>query len=226
MAYRKVIFSPDEIYHIYNRSIAGRPIFTFKKNKERALFALYFYQKTPLPSSLSHYLQATVKQRKVLDKLLDKAKRLIDIYAFCLMPNHFHLLVKENKEKGISKFLADFQNSYTRYYNLFHESKGHVFQGQFEAVRVETDEQLLHVSRYIHLNPYSSFVVKDYEELKEYQWSSLPEYLGNNKKSYEIYQKDYLINFFKDLKEFEQFIFNQKDYQRELETIKHLILEE
>lgn len=93
------------------------------------------------------------------------------------MPNHFHLLLKQTKENGISKLVANFQNSYTRYFNLKNERVGPLFQGVFKALRVKTDEQLIHVSRYIHLNPYSSSVIKSFEELKRYPWSSVEEYL-------------------------------------------------
>ena len=85
------------------------------------------------------------------------------------------------------------------------------------------ETQILHVSRYIHLNPYSSFLVKDFEALKDYPWSSLGEYL--NLFDHKICEKETLLSFFPSLKKFEKFIFDQKDYQRELQTIKHLVLE-
>ena len=139
------------------------------------------------------------------------------------MPNHFHFLLKQRKDGGITRFLSNFQNSYTRYFNVRHQRTGHLFQGQFKAVRMETDEQLLHVSRYIHLNPYSSYLVKDFKALKDYPWSSLGEYL--NLFDHKVSEKQTLLSFFSSVKKFEQFIFNQKDYQRELESIKHLLLE-
>jgi len=224
MAIRKIVFAPGEIYHIYNKSLAGNPIFTFKKNLERALLTLYFYQRTSRPCSLSHFVKIGLKQKKLIEKYLLEAERQVDILSFCLMPNHFHLLLKEKEKNGISKFLSDFQNSYTRYYNIFHHGKGYLFQGQFKAKRIETDEQLIHVSRYIHLNPYTSYILKDFEQLKNYPWSSLGEYL--NLFDYKICQKRTLLSHFSSLKEFEEFIFNQKDYQRELDIIQHLTLED
>lgn len=224
MPARKVIFVPQQIYHLYNRSIGNKPIFTYKRNCERALLTLFYYQYYPRPSSLSHFLTSSdeEKERKLL--IFKKAKKTVEILAFSLMENHFHLLIKEKRKQGISRFLSNFQNSYTRYFNLFHKTKGYLFEGQFKAVRIITDDQLLHVSRYIHLNPYSSFIVKDFDQLKKYSWSSLPDYLTITKSN--ICEKEILLSYFKSVESFEKFIFNQKDYQRELQTIKHLVLDQ
>lgn len=136
------------------------------------------------------------------------------------MPNHFHFLLTQSTEEGISKFMGLIQNSYTKYFNLRKKRVGSLFQGQFKAKRVETNEQLLHLSRYIHLNPYSSFVVKTLEDLKEYPWSSLPNYLGINQNGF--LKKSLVLDSFMDEKDYQRFVFNQADYQRELEKIKHL----
>jgi len=223
MPLRKIVFGNDEIYHAYNRSINSQSIFEYKRNCERALKTISFYQFHPLPVSLSHYLKISQKEKKIIDNLLSKSKKLTDILSFCLMPNHFHFLLRQKIKEGISKFLANFQNSYTRYFNIFHDRNGHLFEGQFKAVRIETDDQLLHVSRYIHLNPYTSYLVKDFNELKDYPWSSLGEYLGFF--AHQICEKKTLLSHFSSVKEFEKFIFDQKDYQRELGGIKYLVLE-
>ena len=115
------------------------------------------------------------------------------------------------------------QNSYTKYFNLKRKQTGSIFQGHFKAVRVETDEQLVHLSRYIHLNPYSSFVVKSIEKLETYPWSSLPDYLGETK--YSFLNKKPVLDFFKNNKAYQKFVFDQADYQKNLEKIKHLTWE-
>ena len=84
-------------------------------------------------------------------------QRVVDLICFCLMPNHFHLLLRQIEEDGIVKFVRNFQIGYSRYLNEKEKRSGALFEGQFKAVRVENDEQLIHVSRYIHLNPYSSY---------------------------------------------------------------------
>ena len=163
------------------------------------------------------------KRLEIARALSNNTKKIVDITSFTFMPNHFHFLLKQNVNKGISKFLALFQNSYTRYFNTKNTRSGHVFQGQFKAVRVEDDEQLLHLNRYIHLNPHTSYVVKTFSELKQYPYSSLPEYLNNQKNSLCNIQE--VLSHFSSLKKYEDFLFDQAGYQRALEKIKHLILE-
>lgn len=214
----------DEIYHVFNRGIDHRPTFTNAREYQRAWETLIYYQFISPPMRLSMYL---VTKEQVREKLLLEMKqtsRLIDILSFVFMPNHFHFLVKQKTDGGTSKFLSNLQNSYTRYFNIRYKRKGPLFLDQFKAVRVETDEQLLHVSRYIHLNPYSSFVVKTPEDLLNYKWSSLAEYLQTVDNP--ICERQTILSFFKDSKTFQKFIFDQADYQRKLESIKHLALED
>lgn len=94
------------------------------------------------------------------------------------MPNHFHLLLQQIRDGGITEFISKLTNSYTRYFNIRNKRIGPLFQGEFKAVHVETDEQLIHLSRYIHLNPIVSYITK---KLESYQWFSYLEYLGRAK---------------------------------------------
>ncbi len=214
----------QEIYHIYNRSINSVPIFASKNNCQRALELISYYQFAKTPLSFSKLKKLSVKRKtEILHNLSVKDERQIKIFSFCLMPNHFHFLLEQAEEKGISKFLANFQNGYARYFNLKNHRIGPLFQGAFKAVRIETDEQLLHVSRYIHLNPYSSLVVKSLRELEEYPWGSLREFIGLEEEKISFPKK--ILDFFKSPAEYQQFVFDQADYQRELETVKHLVLE-
>ena len=225
MAPRKVVFANNEIYHIYNIGVNHQPIFNYKRDYQRGLMTISFYQHFPVLLSLSRFLNLSLEDREKFKQRVEKqTKKLVEIFSFCLMPNHFHFLLKQKKTNGISTFLSNFQNSYTRYFNLRHQRTGHLFQGQFKAVRIETDDQLIHVARYIHLNPHTSYIVKTFKQLKKYPWSSLPEYLESKKDN--ICNKKTLLSYFSSLEDFEDFIFNQKDYQRELQAIRHLSLEE
>jgi putative transposase len=116
------------------------------------------------------------KRQEYLESMRDSG-RIVDIIAYSLMPNHFHLLLKQNKEKGVATYVANFVNAYTKYFNTKHERSGPLFQGVFKAVYVETDEQLVHLTRYIHLNPVASSLIAQ-EHLPTYQWSSYPAYLA------------------------------------------------
>lgn len=214
----------NKIYHIYNRSISFTPAFVSKRNYKRTLEILNYYQFIKTPLSFSKFKKLSIKERtKLLEKLNKKDNRLVKIFCFCLMPNHFHLLLKQMKKNGISKLAANFQNSYTRYFNLKNKRIGPLFQGVFKAVRIETEEQLIHVSRYIHLNPYSSLVIKTLEKLEKYPWSSFEEYLYPQKRKLSFPKE--ILSFFKTPQQYKEFVFEQANYQKEIEKIKHLTLE-
>lgn len=214
----------EQVYHIFNRSIDRKPIFTQQKTNQRAMETLSFYRFANVPVRLSYFLLWSNERKTQLLRELEKSKDcLVKILCFALMPNHFHLLLLQEKEKGISKFVSQFQNSFTRYFNTKHRRKGHLFEGQFAAVRVESDEQLVHLSRYIHLNPYTSYVVKNLKDLLSYPHSSLLDYLGEPSG---FCDKDMVLSQFKDRESYKKFVFDQADYQRELERIKHLTLGE
>ena len=138
------------------------------------------------------------------------------------MPNHFHFLLRQREKNGISIFLSNFQNSYTRYFNTQDKRVGPLFLDQFKAVRIEDEDQLLHVHRYIHLNPITSFVVKTVEKLRTYLWSSLPEYFGLTQGFCETKT---ILSQFRKRSAYETFLYDQIAYQQKLASIKHLILE-
>lgn len=115
--------------------------------------------------------------------------------------------------------MRKFVNSYTKYYNIKFKRVGPLLQGQFKAIRIETDEQLVHVSRYIHLNPLSSFLVED---LDDYEWSSYREYINNSK--FGICRKEDVLNLFKVPEDFKKFVLDRADYAQSLEIIKHQLI--
>ena len=212
----------SEFYHVYNRGIDSRPTFTDKKELLRAEESIKFYRFSSPPMRLSYFLSLGVDRRDQLYKELTKTSLLIEIISYCLMPNHFHFLLRQENDKGIAKFMSNFQNSYTRYFNTKNQRDGPLFLDQFKATRIETEEQLLHLSRYIHLNPYSSFVVKTLSVLENYSWSSLPDFLGRREG---FCRKDLILSFFKKTEDYKNFVFDQADYQRKLESVKHLTFE-
>jgi len=221
---RKVVFANGEIYHIFNRGIEKRPTFTDKRELNRGIKTLDFYRFANLPLKLSKFLVLPESERvKLAQDLYSKYEKLVEIICYCLMPNHFHFLVKQIKENGVSIFAANFANSYTKYFNTRHERVGPLFQGLFKAVMVESDEQLIHVSRYIHLNPVSSFLIEP-EDLESYRWSSYCEYLDLSESR--IVDKTIVLGMFPSKEKYRQFVMDQVDYARQLEQIKHAILEE
>lgn len=183
---------------------------------------LSYYRYNNLPFRLSKFLQISKEEREqTLANLESKNALAVGLVAFCLMPNHIHLLVKQIVDEGISKYMRQISDSFTRYFNTKYQRVGPLFQGTFKAVRIENDEQLIHVSRYIHLNPLTSFVVREGNFIN-YPWSSLKDYLGGDSK---IINSQIVLNNFQVQGDYLKFVMDQADYGKELERIKHLILE-
>lgn len=221
--YRKIPIVTGQIYHVFNRSIARQPIFTNNSSCYRAMEIISYYQFLETPLRFSHFIRLPKDlKNSTLDALLQSKKR-VKILAYCLMPNHLHFLIQEISDKGISTFMSNLQNSYAKYFNIKNERNGALFQQMFKTKLIETDEQLIHVVRYIHLNPLTSYILSNIEELSEYPWSSFQEYLGTSKR--DIIDKELVLGFFPSLEKFVEFTKDQVNYQRELNLIKHLQLE-
>ncbi|MFC1727654.1 transposase [Patescibacteria group bacterium] len=223
MPYRRTVLVEGEVYHVICRGVAKRPVFQSQINYQRAFELVDYYRFSKPPIRFSHYKRLPSKQRKpFLKKLQKDHPLLVDIYAYCFMKNHIHFLVKQTAEKGISVFMNNFQNSYAKYFNKINESSGPVFQPMFRVVRVSDDAQMLHVSRYIHLNPVSAYLI-EIDKLEDYRWTSFSEYLGKNQSRF--CNPKPILDFYKKRGEYRQFVYNQADYQRKLQDIKHLVLE-
>ena len=224
MPLRKTVLANGETYHVFNRGVNHQPIFIDKRDYPRALEILSFYRFAKPPLRFSFYNRLPVEEKLNFWKELErKNQKIVILLSFCFMPNHFHFLLRQERENGISKFLANFQNSYTKYINTRHVRSGHLFQGQFKAVRIENESQLLHTSRYIHLNPYTSYIVKTVDQLEKYPWSSLPEYIKDDDKG--ICEAKNVLSCFSSSRQYLQFVLDRKDYQRTLKDIEHLLLE-
>ncbi|MBI3956265.1 transposase [Candidatus Gottesmanbacteria bacterium] len=220
---RNVVLATEEMYHIFNRGVERRPIFTDKWEYRRALDTIRYYRFSEPPIRYSKYIILEEKKRVQLLKALLTSQLQVDILAFCLMPNHFHLLLKQTANSGISRFVSKFCDSYSKYFNIKHDRIGPLFQGPFKSVRVESEEQLIHLSRYIHLNPTSSFLIKE-SELDSYPWSSLPEYLASQGNT--LSNPKLIGELFKSPSKYRDFVHNQVDYAQKMEHIKHLAFDE
>ena len=156
------IYIKNGYYHLYNRGVEKRKIFS--DNQDYKVFLSY----------LKIYLTPPPKDQP-LKRLSNHAKE-ISLLAYCLMPNHFHLLVKQRARDGINYFMRSLATKYSIYFNKKHKRVGPLFQGRYKAVNIETDEQLLHLSRYIHTNP--SDLISARSNLAVYPYSSYKNYLG------------------------------------------------
>ncbi len=223
MPYRITPLVTDHYYHILNRGVAYQPTFSVTRDYERLLLCLSYYRHREPPVRLSRLLQIPKEERAKILKGLDGAKKsIVEIVAYCFMPNHFHLLLKQRFDGGISLFMKKITDGYTRYYNTKHKRIGSVFQGAFKAIHVSSEEQLLHLSRYIHLNPLVSTVVRD-NEFMTYPWSSLRDYVDGMRSSFVNTQP--VLKHFRSPQKYFEFVMDRVDYGKRLEEIKHLTFE-
>lgn len=221
---RAVPFINGEIYHVFNRGIDRRLTFMRRGDYYRAIETLNFYLYRNPPCCLSRFFRFKEDRQVEILNSMAGGNRLVQILCYCLMPNHFHLLLRQLAGSGISKFVGNFLNSYTRFFNTKNNRDGSLFLDQFKAVRIESEGQLVHVSRYIHLNPYSSGVVKNLDDLPGHPWSSLAIYLGNTAPI--PVETDTVLSLFKDGDSYKKFVFDNADYQRNLKMIEYLILDD
>lgn len=194
------IYLENGYYHIYNRGVEKRDI--FQDYQDYSVFASYL--KNYLLPKDSKKLQTIIsspeygykeKQKAFKEISLKNFAGEIELLAYALMPNHYHLLLKQTAADGIDRFMNSLSTRYSIYFNKKYHRVGTLCQGVYKAVSVNKDEQLLHLSRYIHLNPIGAD-----------QPSSLPEYLG--KRETDWIKTDYVLNYFRskdpqaDYKEF------------------------
>lgn len=148
-------YDAPAFYHVYNRGASKQPIFADDKDKEKFL------------SLLARHLDSNLLLRDSNGK--EYEKYAADLVAYCLMDNHFHLLLFQQADTtAISKLLKSVTTAYTMYFNRRHRHQGTIFQGVFKASHIDDESYLLHITRYIHMNPFDYLA---------YRWSSLPFYL-------------------------------------------------
>ncbi|GAB4218604.1 MAG: hypothetical protein Fur009_0040 [Candidatus Microgenomates bacterium] len=213
---RKNKFLAGEFFHVFNKSIANFGIFNDLKNSNRFYANICYYNQLTITDRFSFFIEKNTEYNPDIFLLNDKS--IVKIIAYCIMPDHYHLLLKILKDNLLSVYISKIENSYTRYFNTKYKRKGPLWQSRFKAVRIKNNEQLLHVSRYIHLNPTTSFLV---ENPQDWQYSSYKRFINDkNFLKNQIYEIS--IN---DPLDYKKFVENNKDYQQKLKQIKKLILD-
>ncbi|MCR4283756.1 MAG: transposase [Parcubacteria group bacterium] len=219
---RKIQFSIGEFYHIYNRGNDKRGIFLNGSDFERFMKLLFVCNNNK--SVVFKIIQGVPLDR------IDRGETLVDIGVYCLMPNHFHILVREKTEGGITKFLGKLSTGYSMYFNKKNERTGKLFEGVFKATHVDNDEYLKYLFAYIHLNPVKlidpewkekgiSDIEKTKEYLNSYKYSSYLDYIGQNREEAVILNKSEFPEYFVDFKEFDDFISEWLKYQTKKVTL-------
>jgi putative transposase len=212
MSIRKAQFANGEFYHIFNRGVDKRVIFTNQRDIQRFFQSMSeFNTIEPIGSIYVHSF--------ALRSEAPKSEKLVEFICFCLNPNHYHFILKQVSDKGIEKFMHKLSTGYTNYFNLKQKRSGVLFQGPFKAIRIDTNEYLLHLSAYVNLN----FKVHQLrsEAPKLVSWD---EYSG--KKKFNFCSKEDILGQFKNKADYKKFaerslegILERKELAKEMEDL-------
>ena len=207
-------FPKGEIFHICNKSISNYQIFRKEDWISRFLTTINYYNCMQVDKCLSKAMREPLDLPNIMK---NNNGRIFSLLAYCIMPDHYHLLVKLQSEYSFSKYMNNIENSYSRYFNTLNKRKGPLWQSQFKAAVIEDNETLLHVHRYIHLNPVTSDFVKKPEEWK---WSSYNYFISEKLGLAE--HKEISIN---SIDTYKQFVEDQINYQKTIKGIRRRLLE-
>ena len=213
MPRRKVKLENGYYYHVLNRSIQSIPIFGSPRQSQIFLELLDYYNNEKPPIKFSFRNSPSIKRSS-------NQTKLVEILNYCIMPNHFHLTLKQNIDNGISTFMQRALNSFSHFYNKKFKNQGALFQGTFKSIQITTTEQLIHLSRYIHLNPVTAHIV---DLPQDYEFSSFKIYI--NPGSSIMVNSAPVLTEFGSIDKYKEFVLNRRDYQRNLAAIKKLLLE-
>lgn len=179
----KTLTASKIFYHVYCRGNNKNPIFFVEEDYSRLLATILLFQSTTTPQNFSRLSTKfrnrglSIIDRSIVDQVRDQ--RIVELIAFVFMPNHFHLLLGEIEDGGISNYMKRVLNSYTKYLNIRHERSGHIFQGRFGRVPIIDNNQLLYLSTYLHRNPRELPGWQNKEDA--YPWSSYQDYIKENR---------------------------------------------
>src|SRR3989344_430612 len=209
---RKISFVNGEYYNVFNRGVDKRKIFLANYDYERFLYTVKYL--------------LTVGTAQTDLKLFDQSlafRGRLSFICYCLMPNHYHLVIQQTRENAISDFMHRLSTSYTKYFNLNRKRTGRLFENSFKAVHISSEELLLHTTRYIHLNPLLANLTT---KLETYPWSSYPDYIGMRHDT--ICAKEQILRLLSEQKQtevYKNFAADQIDYSKKLKYIESVLIE-
>ncbi len=217
MSIRKVSFLADEYYHIYNRGNSKQKIFLNEEDYTHFIKLLFLCNSTK--SIVCRDISSNAYD-------FDREETLVYIGAYCLMPNHFHLLIKEKTESGISRFIQKVSTAYSMYFNKKYKRTGGLFEGKFKSQHIGIDRYMKYMFSYIHLNPikliepsWKERGIKNtknaHKYLNTYQYSSYIDYLDKNRLRSKILDKKEFPKYFPSKNSFEREIIDWLKYKEE-----------
>lgn len=207
-----------------NKSIAGYKIFNREADYQRMIWLIRYFAMKDEPAKFSYFLEHDpyIAEDGVEARIAEFTKDglKIQIIAYCIMPTHIHLVVRQLVKNGVSEFMRKSLNGYARYFNTKYKRQGTLWMSRFKNVLVENDEQMLHLTRYLHLNPTTAGLVK---RADDWLYSSYQEYVDPKNVDWPITKFDEFINM--SPAKYRKFTEDHIDYQRDLAVIKKQILE-
>lgn len=202
-------------YHLYNRGVEKRTIFQDDQDYKVFLSYLKIYLEPPIPPK-ERLININETVFKAIERPLKNFNNEISLLSYCLMPNHFHLLVKQKSLKGIAAFTKSLLTKYSTYFNKRYQRVGPLFQGAYKAVSVDDENYLLHLSRYIHLNPVDQTKDVKVTPLRS-NYTSYDDYLGKRKTNW--LHTDLILSFFNNSQKNKTI--NALSYQNFVEDFKN-----
>ena len=213
---KRPIFVTGEYYHIYNRGVDRRQLFSDKSDLDRFLESMDEFNSTKPIGSIyeNSFLNSDIQEKR-------KSKKLVQFICYCVNPNHYHFVLKQVSDGGISEFMKRLGGGYTWYFNNKNKRSGALFQGLFKAVHVDTNDYLLHLSAYVNLNFRVHKLGGETAKLLKSSWE---EYAGNKQKNF--CHKNVILEQFKNKEEYKDFceesldsILEQKQKQKEMAAL-------
>jgi putative transposase len=199
---RKIKFANNEYYHVYNRGVDKRKIFMDENDFHRFYLSLDLLndERDGLMEEWSNYKRSRPRaQVSEFMKKIGSRKKLVDILAYSLNLNHYHILMRQKRESGIERFMHKIGTSYTNYFNKRYDRTGALFQGRFKSAHIKSNDKLLYLSVYVNCN----IEVHGHGNASGYKWCSFPSYLG--KKSGDIVKKELVMKQFRNVNEYRDF---------------------
>ncbi len=235
---KKPLFLNDHIYHIFNRGVEKRDIYMDERDYVRFIHGLYEFNNEKQVVNLNYYFNSKTRsvEKRSLKRDRDLRKLLVQILVFTLMPNHYHLLLRQTSDNGIVRFMQKLGTGYTNYFNKKYERVGGLFQGRFKAVEIGRKSHLIHLPHYIHTNPLDlnyryrgvlQYAPASIDFLEGYRWSSFPDYMG--KRNFpRVTKKDFILDIFGGPEKYKEYTLERlqhADSEHLLNEVRDVIIE-
>ena len=220
---RKTTFVNGEHYHIFNRGVDKREIFSDTKDYERFLLSMNLlndkydglmiewrdFKKSNPKLSLADFLKLGFRRKT----------KLVEIIAYCLNPNHFHFILKQISDKGIEKFMHKIGISHTKHYNDKYKRNGSLFQGTYKAIMIDSNEYLLYLSAYVNTNNF----IHGYNDNNNWEYSSLLDYSG--KRDDGLVSKNVISDQFSKTEDYNAYLKSNAEYMRDKKELQRYLIE-